>query len=109
MQFISEDFNNAYETDDTFKKSAEKMLTISSEIETKCVTSFQNNVGGDCVSKLSEYQASFDPIKSLNKIRANKVLEYDYHKDSVQKLTEKPSKNPLTLPKAKEQLSQAKK
>jgi hypothetical protein len=60
------------------------------------------------VQKLMEYQVKFENLGELKKIREDKRKEYDYRRSKVESLTEKPSKNPLELPKEKELLSNAK-
>ncbi len=53
-------------------------------------------------------EAKFTGVKSAHQKRKNKLLEYEYHRDRVQKLSEKQGKNPMELPKAKEQMEKSK-
>lgn len=60
------------------------------------------------VGPSDEYLVQFPPLKDLHKSREKAVLEYDYYRDKVQSLSEKQSKDPLALPRAKEKLKQMK-
>ena len=62
----------------------------------------------DCIDPIQSYVVQFAPIHDILDQRKKVLLEFDYRRDKVKNLTEKPGKDPLALPRAKEKLSKAK-
>lgn len=109
LGFVAEDFDAIFENDNPLKKQVQLLSTISKDIETDCIAPFQSQINGqDCIGKIKEYIEPFESLKALKKTRNEKILEYDYHKDNVQSLSEKTQKNPQALPQAKEKMNFAK-
>jgi hypothetical protein len=108
LQFIAEDFSNTYDGSDALKATSDELLQMCKQLETNAVIPFQKNVSGLACAKLSDYLVAFEDIKAIHKTRTTAQREYDYRRDEVEKLTEKPSKDPMKLPKAKEKFAEAK-
>jgi hypothetical protein len=68
----------------------------------------QNQVTSHILDPTNAYIVRFPAAKDLHKQRKKLLLEYDFFRDKVKTLSEKQSKNPLELPKAKEKMNVAK-
>ncbi|KAL9655529.1 hypothetical protein ABK040_002196 [Willaertia magna] len=106
LAFLSEDFRDVNTQGSTKMEQAGQMLEkVSKNIESDCVLPFQTNVTSSVVSSVNEYIVLFEPLEKLFKERKNVTLQLDYYRQQVEKLSEKQSKNPLELPKAKEKMN----
>lgn len=109
LSFVAEDFDAIFENDNPLKKQVTQLQEISKAIESEVIPPFQLHINGnDCVGKIKDYLEPFESLKTLKKTRGEKILEFDYHKDNVQSLSEKTQKDPQALPKAKEKMNFAK-
>eukprot|EP01080_Neovahlkampfia_damariscottae_P001863 gene1863-1004_t len=107
MGFLAEDFLMVYDKSESQREVPEKMRSVSESIQKNCCVPYQNGVTAG-VQKLMQYQVKFENLHELRKLREERRKEYDFRRGKVESLTEKPSKNPLELPKEKEKLAIAK-
>jgi uncharacterized protein YoxC len=111
LSFLAEDIKDLYNNSSPNSKQrqmAEQLSKFVENVERECVSKFQNQIASNVVGPSDEYLVQFPPLKDLHKAREKAVLEYDYYRDKVQSLSEKQSKDPLALPRAKEKLKQVK-
>ncbi|EFC49738.1 predicted protein [Naegleria gruberi] len=106
LAFLAEDFRDVNTQGSARIEQAGMVLEkVSKSVETNCVLPFQSNVTQTVVNPANEYFVLFEPVKKIFKERKDLTLQYDYYRQQVEKLTEKQSKNPLELPKAKEKMN----
>jgi len=106
LTFLADDMRELNtENNHNIEVIAQTFKKVAQNVDTACVKSFQNNVTEQIVQPVNEYIVQFATLEKLHKEHKNLTLQLDYYRQQVQKLVEKPSKNPLDLPKAKETLS----
>ncbi|KAG2393427.1 hypothetical protein C9374_006958 [Naegleria lovaniensis] len=106
LAFLAEDFRDVNTQNSPKIEQAGAVLEkVAKSVETNCVLPFQSNVTANVATPANEYYVLFEPTKKLFKERKDITLQYDYYRQQVEKLSEKQSKNPLELPKAKEKMN----
>jgi len=106
LAFLAEDMRDLNTQGSTKIEQAGIVLEkVSKTVESNCVIPFQTNMTANVVSPVNEYIVLFEPLKKMFKERKECTLQYDYYRQQVEKLSEKQSKNPLELPKAKEKMN----
>nr|CAG4712448.1 unnamed protein product [Naegleria fowleri] len=106
LAFLAEDFRDVNTQNSPKIEQAGAVLEkVAKSVETNCVLPFQSNVTANVATPANEYYVLFEPAKKLFKERKEITLQYDYYRQQVEKLSEKQSKNPLELPKAKEKMN----
>ena len=88
----------------TMESTALNVNRVGQHLESRCVHPFQYNVAQQVIQPVTEYMSHFASLKKMRRELKNITLQMDYHRQQVQKLVEKPSKNPLELTKARESL-----
>ena len=68
----------------------------------------KRSITEECIDPLGRYLVRFDTIKKQIAVRKDRMLEYDFRRNKVKKMNEKPPKDPIKLPMAKEKMSKAK-
>jgi hypothetical protein len=107
LHFLAEDCRDVY-VNTSQEEKIKQMMSIAEEVERKCVLPFQEKVSSTVVDPVKQYQTQFPPLKELHSKRKTAMLQFEYHRDQVASLSEKTSKDPMALPKAKEKLQKAK-